>query len=240
MSALQLPRLGQAPDGPFPPTDSALMRPNGLLAWGGDLCAERLLAAYRKGIFPWYSDGEPILWWTPDPRCVLFPEQVWLARRTRRRYNSGVYSVTADTAFRAVIDGCAAPRAGQSGTWITPALRAAFEALHAAGHAHSIEVWRQSELVGGIYGLALGRVFFGESMFSRSVDASKIALVALCRQLAAWSYALLDCQVTNPHLLSLGAVEIPRADFESRLRAAIAVPEAPGSWAGRFRSGARW
>jgi leucyl/phenylalanyl-tRNA--protein transferase len=240
VSSLQLPRLGRAADAPFPPTARALKRPNGLLAWGGDLRSERLLAAYRQGIFPWYSEGEPILWWTPDPRCVLLPAEVRLSRRTLRRYNSGIYRLSADTAFGAVIDGCAAPRREEGGTWITPALRTAFTRLHAAGHAHSIEVWQGQELVGGIYGLALGRIFFGESMFSREVDASKIALVALCRLLAGWSFALLDCQVTNPHLLSMGAIEMPRAEFERQLREAVGLPGQTGSWSGRFTPEARW
>jgi leucyl/phenylalanyl-tRNA--protein transferase len=240
MKRAPLPRLGATPDAPFPPTARALGRPNGLLAWGGDLDPRRLLAAYRNGIFPWYSADEPILWWTPDPRCVLFPAQVHLSRRTRRRYNSGVYRLTADTAFGAVVAGCAAPRERHDATWITPPLQAAFESLHACGLAHSIEVWQGKRLAGGLYGLALGRAFFGESMFSRATDASKIALVALCRQLGAWSFELLDCQVSNPHLLSLGAVELPRAEFERRLRAALAGPGLPGRWTERFQPEARW
>ncbi len=240
MSTLRLPRLPSAADAAFPPTRSALRRPNGLLAWGGDLSPQRLLNAYRSGIFPWYSNGEPILWWTPDPRCVIRPQAVHVSRRTRRRYNTGRFRVTADTEFEAVIDGCAAPRAADAGTWITADLRQAFVRLHALGHAHSVEVWQDGELAGGLYGLALGRAFFGESMFSRATDASKIALTALCRQLEAWSFAVMDCQVTNPHLLSLGAEEWPRSEFESTIAAAIAEPGLEGSWEGLFQAGARW
>jgi leucyl/phenylalanyl-tRNA--protein transferase len=217
-----------------------LLRPNGLLAFGGDLQPERLLSAYRLGIFPWYTEGEPILWWSPAPRCVLFPSAVHLSRRTRRRYHGGGYRVTADTAFSAVVAACAAPREGESGTWITAAMRQAFNRLHQLGHAHAVEVWRDKQLLGGIYGLALGKVFFGESMFSRETDASKIALIALCRQLEAWQFALLDCQMPNPHLQSLGAVTLPRADFERRLRHLAAQPCATGSWTKRFTVEARW
>ena len=240
MSELQLDRLGPEPDAPFPPADHALRRPNGLLAWGGDLEPERLLHAYRKGIFPWYSEGEPILWWTPDPRCVLLPEQVYLSSRTRRRFNSGCYRVTADTAFAEVMDGCAEPRDGVAGTWITAELKSSFVHLHRKGITHSVEVWQEQQLVGGIYGMVLGRMFFGESMFSRAVDASKIALVALCRQLQQWSFGLLDCQVTNPHLLSMGAIEIPRDDFQARIAHWVQQPMQPGDWQDRFKTINRW
>lgn len=240
MSELQLTMLGNEAHAPFPPTDWALQRPNGLLAFGGGLEPERLLSAYRQGIFPWYSEGEPILWWTPDPRCVLFPEKVHVSSRTRRRFNSGCYRVTADTAFASVMAGCAEPRLGVAGTWITPELTAAYVELHTQGITHSVEVWQGQQLVGGIYGMALGKVFFGESMFSRAVDASKIALVALCRQLQQWSFGMLDCQVTNPHLLSMGAMEIPRAEFEFRIAQLLAQSATSGKWQSCFEVAKRW
>jgi leucyl/phenylalanyl-tRNA--protein transferase len=240
LSEVRLYHLGAGADAPFPPGHEALRRPNGLLAWGGDLQPERLLRAYRQGIFPWYSEGEPVLWWTPDPRCVLLPDAVYVSRRTRQRFNSGRYRVSADTAFAEVMAGCAAPRGEQSGTWITPDLQAAFIRLHELGHAHSVEVWQGPQLVGGLYGMAMGKVFFAESMFSRQSDTSKIALIALCRQLQQWLFGLVDCQVTNPHLLSMGACEIPRAEFETRL-AQLTVLEAPaGNWAGSFTVSGRW
>jgi len=240
MSTLQLPMLGEDPAAPFPPTRRALLQPNGLLAWGGDLSPERLLNAYRHGIFPWYSEGEPILWWTPSPRCVLFPDRMHLSRRTRRRYNQGGYQVRADGSFSEVIAACAAPREGQPGTWITPEIQRAFIRLHELGHAHSVEVFREERLVGGIYGISLGRMFFGESMFSRETDASKIALVALCRQLHKWRFPLLDCQVANPHLKSLGAVSLPRGRFEQVLRHGLAQEFPPGAWAHGFEVDPRW
>ena len=240
MSLLQLPMLGTDPLSPFPPTSQALRRPNGLLAWGGGLEPQRLLAAYRLGIFPWYSEGEPILWWSPAPRCVLFPSDVHLSRRTRRRFNSERFLLTADTAFTDVINGCAAPRKGQPGTWITDGMQAAYSDLHRGGIAHSVEVWKETELMGGIYGLALGRMFFGESMFSRGRDASKIALIALCRQLQAWNFGLLDCQIGNPHLASMGAVSISRSGFEQQLGRLVREPGKPGSWSRQFTCSARW
>jgi len=239
-SILDLPRLGNDPSAPFPPTRDALKSPNGLLAWGGDLNPRRLLAAYRAGIFPWYSAGQPVLWWSPAPRCVIYPDQAHLSRRTRRRYNSGIYRLSADTAFEAVVTGCAQPRAGESGTWITPALRRSFVELHRMGHAHSIEVWHEDRLCGGIYGLSIGGVFFGESMFSRATDASKIALLALCRQLAAWDFGLLDCQVGNPHLFRMGAVEIDRRTFESELSYLVAQDQPVGTWTDRVNFTPRW
>jgi len=240
MSELQLAMLGSDANAPFPPSEWALKRPNGLLAWGGGLEPERLLRAYRQGIFPWYSEDEPILWWTPDPRCVLMPEQVYVSGRTRRRFNSGRYRITADTAFARVVAACAEPRDGVAGTWITSELTAAFVQLHARGISHSVEVWLDQQLVGGIYGMALGRIFFGESMFSRTTDASKMALVALCRQLQRWSFGLLDCQVTNPHLLSMGAVEIARPEFEYLIAQLLAPSAAPGSWQSCFEVAKRW
>jgi len=236
----ELQRLGAAPDAPFPPARDALKSPNGLLAWGGDLHPRRLLSAYRAGIFPWYSEGQPVLWWSPAPRCVLFPAHVHLSRRTRRRYNSERYRLSADTAFRAVVAACAGPRNNESGTWITPDMQEAYSELHHMGFAHSVEVWREDTLCGGIYGLAIGSVFFGESMFSHCTDASKIALVALCRQLDAWNYGLLDCQVGNPHLFRMGAVELTRSQFERWLEQLISPPREPGSWHETFCAQARW
>lgn len=237
---LDLPRLSEDPDAPFPDTRLALASPRGLLAWGGDLDAGRLLRAYRLGIFPWYSEGQPILWWSPEPRCVIFPDEVYLSRRTRRRYNSGVFRLTADTAFEEVIAACAEPRRDDTGTWITGEMARAFTRLHRGGYAHSIEVWRGAELCGGIYGLALGGVFFGESMFSRATDASKVALIALCRQLRRWGFELLDCQVGNPHLFRMGARELSRQRFERRLRAALQRPDLRGPWHGRVDFDPRW
>jgi leucyl/phenylalanyl-tRNA--protein transferase len=237
---VQLPQLGDAPNAPFPETSTALRHPNGLLAWGGDFHPERILAAYHRGIFPWYAEDEPILWWSPAPRCVLRPGDVHLSRRTRRRYHTGDYRITADTAFSEVIKSCAAPRRDAEGTWISAPLQASFTALHNEGHAHSIEVWRGELLVGGLYGLALGRMFFGESMFSRESDGSKLALVALCKQLHAWDFPLLDCQVPNPHLRSMGAVSLSRNEFESTLERALRLPFEAGHWTKRFQVASRW
>lgn len=237
---LDLPRLDPLPEAPFPPADSALAVPNGLLAWGGDLQPERLLSAYRQGIFPWYSEGQPVLWWSPAPRCVILPADVYLSSRTRRRYNTGRYRITADEAFDEVMTACAEPRESDSGTWITADMLQAYGRLHRMGYAHSVEVWEESQLAGGIYGLAIGRAFFGESMFSRKVDASKIALLALCRQLRNWSFGLLDCQVSNPHLLRMGAVEITRIDFLERLAELVAQPCIPGPWTEQFQPESRW
>jgi len=184
------------PDAPFPPAEAALREPNGLLAVGGDLSPRRLLRAYRSGAFPWYGEGQPILWWSPDPRAVLLPERVRVSRSLRRTLRRGLFRVTVDRAFDAVIEACATvPRPGQDGTWITPEMAAAYRRLHRLGHAHSVEAWtRDGELAGGLYGVAIGRVFFGESMFSRRSDASKVALVTLCRALEAWGYGLVDAR----------------------------------------------
>jgi len=237
---LELPRLGDDPLEPFPSTAEALDSPNGLLAWGGDLQPERLLEAYRKGVFPWYSEGQPILWWSPAPRCVLYPENVYLSSRTRRRYNSGNYRLTADTAFAEVVEACAGPRSYESGTWITREMMEAYISLHQLGHAHSVEAWENGELAGGIYGLSMGSVFFGESMFSHRTDASKLALVGLCRQLQDWGFGLLDCQVGNPHLFSMGAQEISRAEFETQLKQLTCDPQPIGSWRDRASFATRW
>jgi len=209
-----------APDDPadaFPPLDAAFSEPDGLLAAGGDLSQERLLYAYQHGIFPWYDEGQPILWWSPDPRCILIPGDLHVSRRLRRSLRQSDFVVTFNSAFDEVIAACAEDRTGQSGTWITIDMARAYRELHRAGWAHSVEIWRDESLVGGLYGLAIGRVFFGESMFSRAGNASKIALLALCRELVARDFALLDCQVESPHLQSLGATLMPRASFANIL-----------------------
>lgn len=197
----------------FPPVESALDEPPGLLAVGGDLSQARLLAGYRRGIFPWYSEGQPILWWSPDPRAVLQPADLKVSRSLARRIRSGEYQTHADRDFRATIAACAAPRHNGGGTWITAAMRAAYEDLHRAGYAHSVETWRGDELVGGLYGVHLGGVFFGESMFSRRSDASKVALVRLVEECRKRAVALIDCQMATRHLASLGARTLPRSQF---------------------------
>ncbi len=214
----------------FPPLKHALLEPNGLLAIGGDLGVESLLSAYRRGIFPWYSSGQPILWWSPDPRAVLLPAQVHVSRSLAKRMRKGGFELYFDRDFAAVIDACAAPRDEYTGTWITAEMRSAYLALHAHGHAHSIECWRDGELRGGLYGVAIGRAFFGESMFSRERDTSKIALVTLCRWLCAWGYALLDCQVHTDHLASLGARDMPRDEFAARLSTLVDQSPASEAW----------
>ncbi len=201
----------------FPPLEQALDDPAGLLAAGGDLSPARLLAAYRRGIFPWYSPGQPVLWWSPDPRAVLFPEEFKVSRSLAKTLRNGGFSVTMNQQFAQVIDACAAPRPESLGTWITPEMREAYLELHRRGHAHSLEAWVGGELVGGLYGVRLGGVFFGESMFSRARDASKVALahlVAVCRRN---SIAVIDCQLASGHLASLGARSIPRAQFQALL-----------------------
>jgi leucyl/phenylalanyl-tRNA--protein transferase len=202
----------------FPDPATALNDPDGLLAVGGDLHPQRLLAAYRKGIFPWFSDGQPVLWWTPDPRMVLFPDELKVSRSLRKTLRRGEFEVTFDRCFGEVVRGCAAPRARSDGTWITAGVIDAFETLHRLGYAHSVEVWREEKLVGGLYGLALGRVFFGESMFSRATDASKVAFFHLVRKLKQRGFRLIDCQVHTAHLSSLGARGIPRQRFNELLR----------------------
>lgn len=201
----------------FPPLDSALKQPNGLLAFGGDLSPERLINAYRLGIFPWYEQDQPILWWSPDPRCVLFPDEMHVSRSLAKRLRNTSYTLTMDEGFEAVIAACAEPRAYTDGTWINSDMMHAYRRLFRLGIAHSVEVWDQDRLVGGLYGLALGQVFFGESMFSCATDASKIALARLCSCLTDWGYRLIDCQVDNPHLRTLGARLIPRTEFEQFL-----------------------
>src|SRR5512135_1349112 len=202
----------------FPPVTQALRNPNGLLAAGGDLSAPRLLEAYRHGIFPWFSDDEPILWWSPDPRMVLFPGEFKVSHSLRKTLRNARYEVRADSAFEQVMRACAAPRRSASGTWIHDEMIAAYTQLHRMGYAHSVETWIDGELAGGLYGIALGRMFFGESMFSRKTDASKIALAHLCAQLARWNFGVIDCQMNTPHLASLGAREIPRKEFITRVQ----------------------
>lgn len=208
-----VPILGSDPD-ELPDPAGALRRPNGLLAMGGDLSPERLVAAYRRGVFPWFSPGEPILWWSPDPRLVLRPENFRLTRSLRKRVRAAGWRISCDTAFLPVIHACAhAPRPGQNGTWIVPEMIAAYVRLHRLGVAHSVEVWEGTRLVGGLYGLAIGRMYFGESMFSAVPDASKAALWALCVRLQAWGWPLIDCQQETAHLVSLGAELMPRGEF---------------------------
>lgn len=214
----------------LPPPSEALRDPDGLLAVGGDLEPATLLAAYRSGCFPWFGPNDPVLWWSPDPRAVITPGTVHVSRSLRRRVRAGTYRVTFDRAFDAVIAGCAAPRAGAPGTWLTPAMRHAYRALARTGHAHSVETWCGDELVGGLYGLALGRVFFGESMFSHAPDASKVALVALDGHLERRGFVLMDCQVASAHLRSLGAVDMPRGEFLRWLAAHGGPPDPTGPW----------
>jgi leucyl/phenylalanyl-tRNA--protein transferase len=215
----------------FPPLATALAEPNGLLAAGGDLSPPRLLAAYRHGIFPWYGDGQPILWWSPDPRMVLRPAELKISRSLTKVLRNTAYQVRLDTDFAAVIGACAAaPRHGQSGTWITADMQAAYCRLHELGHAHSVEVWTNDRLAGGLYGVALGRVFYGESMFSRQRDASKIALAHLCAHLKRHEFGIIDCQMETAHLASLGARPIPRSDFVALLERLTATDNQPGPW----------
>jgi len=214
----------------FPDARLALAEPDGLLAVGGDLSPERLLDAYRNGIFPWYSEGQPILWWSPDPRTVLYPEQPKVSRSLRKTLRQQRFSLSYDRVFDQVIEACAAPRRDEPGTWITGDMQRAYRELHRLGHAHSIECWRGSELVGGLYGVSIGRVFFGESMFSRVSDASKVAFVHLARQLERWGFALIDCQVYSPHLASLGAGSLPRSEFLTYLATLCPQPPDAAAW----------
>lgn len=232
---IRLPLLPPDPSAPFPPTETATREPNGLLAMGGDLSPTRLLNAYRHGIFPWYSAGEPILWWCPDPRMVFRTDAFRLSRRLCRELRHSPWEIRTDTAFAAVIDACArSPRPGQDGTWITPEMRAAYVELHRLGHAHSVEVFDGERLVGGIYGVAIGRMFFGESMFSAATGGSKVALAGLVRILRGWGWPLLDAQVENPHLLSLGGRRLPRPGFLAEVGRLTALPGEPGPWTARM------
>lgn len=234
MSAPRPWRLAEAADAPFPPAGTALRRPDGLLAVGGDLEPVRLLNAYASGIFPWSSEGGPLLWWSPDPRVVFRTDAIHLSRRFRRQARGCGWTVTADTAFDAVMQACASvPRPGQEGTWIDPAMQHAYAALHALGAAHSLEVWDEAQLVGGIYGVGMGRMFFGESMFSARSGGSKVALAALGRLLHDWGIPVLDAQVENPHLMRMGAVRWPRQAFLDHVRDHVRQPGPMGRWTDR-------
>ncbi len=219
-------------DTPFPPIQSALKHPNGLLAAGGDLSSRRLLEGYRRGIFPWFSESDPILWWSPDPRMILVPNELKISRSLAKVLRNRSYEIRFDTAFDEVMEGCAAPRKGEMGTWITGPMLRAYRRLRRLGYAHSVETWIDGELAGGLYGVAIGQVFFGESMFSRARDASKIALAALVAHLESAEFRLIDCQMRTPHLESLGAREIPRRRFAGLLEELIHYPRSPGSWSG--------
>jgi leucyl/phenylalanyl-tRNA--protein transferase len=218
------------PHDPFPPVDAALTQPNGLLAVGRTLGVPTLLEAYARGIFPWFNEDEPVLWWSPDPRMVLVPRELHVSRSLQRRLRRGGFSVAADTAFEAVVRACAAPRREEAGTWISERMVRAYVRLHRAGYAHSVETWIDGELAGGLYGVAIGRAFFGESMFTRQTDASKIAFVALVRQLERWEFGLIDCQMRTEHLASLGAREIPRGEFVRVLQTLVGLPCVAAPW----------
>ncbi|KCX01357.1 leucyl/phenylalanyl-tRNA--protein transferase [Xanthomonas arboricola] len=227
--------LAADPAAPFPPAESALREPDGLLAIGGDLSPQRLLNAYASGVFPWFSEGQPILWWSPDPRTVFRTDGVRLSSRFRRQLRSSHWIVRADTAFAQVIDACASiPRAGQDGTWITTPMQQAYLELHRLGHAHSLEVFDGTRLVGGIYGVVVGRMFFGESMFSADSGGSKVALAALAAHLHSWGWPLLDAQVENQHLMRLGAQRLPRAEFLQQVLLQVGQVAPPGSWSERY------
>ena len=215
---------------PFPPVERALKDPNGLVAAGGDLSLERLLDAYARGIFPWFSEDEPPLWWSPDPRMVLYVRDLHASRSLRRLIESDRYSVTFDHAFSEVVEGCAAPRPASDGTWITAEMMDAYRDLAAHGYAHSVEIWADGRLAGGLYGVSIGRMFYGESMFSRRTDASKVALVCLVRQLERWGFEMVDCQMSTRHLASMGAREIPRARFLGALKRLVRLPAPPLPW----------
>ena len=215
----------------FPPPEFALRDPNGLLCAGGDLSPQRILAAYRLGVFPWFSAGELILWWSPDPRMTLIPGQIKISRSLRKTLSRKHYEIRLDSEFASVIDACATtPRKGQRGTWITDDMREAYLHLHRLGHAHSVETWIDGRLAGGLYGLAIGKMFYGESMFSHITDASKIALAHLARHLETLGFGLIDCQMSTPHLASLGAREIRRHEFISRIRQLTSTDIPPGPW----------
>lgn len=217
-------------DTPFPPVSKALSSPNGLLCAGGDLSPQRIVEAYSRGIFPWFSDGDPILWWSPDPRMVLYPDELKVSRSLRKALARDAYETRVDTAFREVMQACAQPRDGQGGTWIVPEMVTAYTQLHERGFAHSVETWLDGELVGGLYGMALGKVFFGESMFARAPDASKVALVRLVERLKARGYRVIDCQQATAHLASLGAREIDRKTFAQLVEDSIQYPPSGERW----------
>jgi leucyl/phenylalanyl-tRNA--protein transferase len=217
-------------DTPFPTVELALAEPNGLLCAGGDLSPGRLLEAYRHGIFPWYSGDEPILWWSPDPRMVLFTAEFKVSRSLAKSVRNKGYVLRVDSSFGAVLESCAAPRKDQAGTWLGEPMREAYLRLHRAGHAHSFETWKDGELVGGLYGIAIGRMFFGESMFSRATDASKVALVGLVHHLRRHAFPMIDCQMNTRLLASLGAREIPRAEFSHRLTQLVNSTAVSAAW----------
>lgn len=218
------------PESPFPPLHTALAKPNGLLAVGGDLSPKRLIEAYRSGVFPWFNEDDPILWWSPDPRMVLFPAELKISRSFGKTLKKRNYEIRADSAFMQVMQACAAPRGQNGGTWIHSQIISAYIALHEMGLAHSIETWINGELMGGLYGVSQGGIFFGESMFSRSSDASKIALVHLVKQLERWNFGMIDCQMKTPHLASLGAREIPRTEFSQKLKVLVNYPDRGKKW----------
>ena len=220
----------------FPPVEAASEEPDGLLAVGGDLSPERLLYAYRHGIFPWYDDGQPILWWSPNPRCILRPGEFHVSRRLRRTLSSADFGVSFNRSFDDVVDACAAARPGQLGTWITDEMATAYKNLRRLGWANSVEIWQQSRLVGGLYGIGIGQAFFGESMFSRVTDASKAAMFVLTRLLSQHGFRLLDCQVASPHLLTLGATLIPRDEFIRLLEGACSTNRQCRFWPTETRS----
>ncbi len=229
MNRIPIPQLGESPDSPFPdPAECA--HPEGLLAWGGDLHPQRLLNAYRQGIFPWYEIDSPILWWSPEPRAVMIPGYMHIARRLARTLRQGRFQARVDTAFDEVIRACAETRPGQDGTWITPQMQGAYRRLHRFGHAHSIEIMMDGELVGGLYGVAIGRIFFAESKFHRRRDASKIALAVLMRALDTWGYLLADCQIWNPHLERLGVRLLSGDAFRAIVSDGVDLEPAPNAW----------
>lgn len=228
---MQLQQLdANNPEQDFPALRRALRDPNGLLAFGGCLAPQRLVSAYRQGIFPWYGPDEPILWWSPDPRLVLFPDKLKISRSLHKTLRKQSLDLRYDSAFEQVVRACAAPRPGHDGTWIVEDMLQAYCRLHDLGLAHSYEAWQHGRLVGGLYGVAIGRVFFGESMFHRQTDASKIAFVHLAQQLMDWGYRLIDCQVSSNHLLSLGAEELPRSVFAEMLQQWCAQPPHTEAW----------
>ena len=214
----------------FPPLEDALVEPNGLLAAGGDLSPERMIQAYRSGIFPWFNENEPILWWSPDPRMVLFPTELKVSRSLHKILKKGDYEIRVDSAFSEVIHSCAAPRKGQVGTWIHPDMISAYTTLHEMGLAHSVETWIDGKLKGGLYGISQGKVFFGESMFSQIDNASKISFVHLVRQLQKWNYSMIDCQMKTTHLASFGAREIPRKEFSRILKESVSHQHQIEKW----------
>ncbi|MDX5363008.1 MAG: leucyl/phenylalanyl-tRNA--protein transferase [Pseudazoarcus pumilus] len=221
----------------FPPLEAALDDPPGLLAAGGELSPAWLLAAYRRGIFPWYSEGQPILWWSPDPRLILTPSAIRISRSLGKVLRRGRFEIRLDTAFAEVVAACAGPRRGASGTWITPEMQQAYVRMHELGYAHSVEAWDEGRLVGGLYGMALGRAFFGESMFSRATDASKACLAHLARHLESLKFAVIDCQMTTAHLVSLGAHEVPRAEFCRLIELHADDGPPPGRWPAEAAAG---